>query len=232
MDWPKEALEPFKWCGEIKNYDEKLAIAQKLSARAKNGEVIGFGSGSTSFLVLCELARRVQEEKLDIRAITTSYEIEMACRQYGIPTTTLNNHCPDWAFDGADEVDANHSLIKGRGGAMYREKLVMSASPRTFIVADRSKMVSRLCEKFMIPVEVHPLALTIARRGLQALGASELQLRLAKSKDGPVITESGNLIVDVRFDFELPLDMEKKIKCLPGVIESGLFMGYPVEIVG
>ncbi len=230
MKWSDNVLEQFKWCGEITHYEEKLEIAKRLAGNAKDGDVIGFGSGSTSFLVLCELSRRVKEEGLRIKAITTSYEIEMACRQYGIETTTLNNDAPDWAYDGADEVDADHSLIKGRGGAMFREKLVMSASPKTFIVADKSKMVSRLCEKFPIPVEVHPLALTIARKGLIDLGATELQLRLAQRKDGPVITESGNIIVDVRFD-AVDRDMEKRIKGLPGVIESGLFIGYSIEIV-
>ena len=230
MKWSDAALEVFKWGSEIKNLEEKQALADQLAAQAKNGDVIGFGSGSTAFLALCSLAQRVKNEKLDILAVPTSYEIEMACRQYGITTTTLNNDRPNWAFDGADEVDADHSLINGRGGAMLREKMVMSVSPKTYILADKSKMVSRLGEKFAVPVEIHPLALSYVRQSLLDLGATELQLRLAKSKDGPVFTESNNLILDARFD-GIDKQMEKKIKSITGVVESGLFIGFPVEIL-
>jgi ribose 5-phosphate isomerase A len=120
-------------------------------------------------------------------------------------------------------------LIKGRGGAMFREKLVMASQERTLILVDRGKLVDRLGTRFPIPVETHPWALPLVEERLRALGATEVETRPAKGKDGPIFTENGHLILDARFD-DVPDRLERDIKAIPGVVESGLFVGFPVEI--
>src|SRR6201999_2458930 len=105
---------------------------------------IGVGSGSTAYLAIQAIGSPVKKEKLRCLALPTSPEINMACAGLGIPVTTLWEHTPAWCFDGADEVDPGLNLIKGRGGALFREKLVMRASARAFILVDASKRVDRL----------------------------------------------------------------------------------------
>lgn len=218
------------WTQQIGDRDQKEEVARRVAARAKNGDVVGVGSGSTAYLTVVALGARARDEGLSITAIPTSAELALTCAAYGIATTTLHTARPDWAFDGADEVDARNRLIKGRGGALLQEKLVIASSPVTYIVVDRSKRVDRLGSKFAVPVEVIPAAVHLACERLAALGAKDLKLRMATGKDGPVITELGNLLVDARFDAIDDGD-EAAIAAIPGVVESGLFVAYPVQIV-
>ena len=143
MKWNEDYFR-MEWSQEITNYDEKLTVARIVASYARDNEVIGFGSGSTSFLAAQEIGRRIREEGLKITAIPTSNEIRMVCVSLGIPVATIDDVKPDWGFDGADEVTPEGWMIKGRGGAMFHEKLVMCNSPKTYILADRSKFVSRL----------------------------------------------------------------------------------------
>jgi ribose 5-phosphate isomerase A len=154
----------------------------------------------------------------------------LICQSLGIYTTTLNHQKPDWGFDGADEVDSNLRLIKGRGGALFKEKLIMKSSRKTFILVDDSKFVSSLGKKIAVPIEVFPDALSLVEQELLSFSLDDLSLRLAKGKDGPVITENGNFILDVFFK-DIQDSLEKEVKSIPGVIESGLFIGYPIEIL-
>lgn len=230
MEWCKEILEQVKF-ENISNEDEKKKIAQRIAQKVKDGEVIGFGSGSTSYLAVKEIGKKIKEEKIKILAIPTSYEIKMLCTELEIPTTTIMEHKPDWCFDGADEVDENNWLIKGRGAAMFKEKLNIANSKITYILVDKNKMVKELDTNFPIPVECYPLALNSVKEKLIELGAIEIKLRQALKKDGPVITENNNLILDVRFT-EIYETLEKDIKDITGVIESGLFTNsYNIEII-
>lgn len=214
----------------ISQYDAKMAVAKEVAQKAQPGQVIGAGSGSTALLALLELARRDVEEGLGLTFIPTSYEIDWACRQAGVKVTSLNHAQPKWYFDGADEVDGAGNLIKGRGGAMYREKLVMSACESRYILVDSTKFVDKLGEKFAVPVECDPQALLMIERALRDLGADEMGVRLAKGKDGPVVTEKGNVILDVMFG-QIGADLEMQISAIPGVLESGLFWGYNPQIM-
>jgi ribose 5-phosphate isomerase A len=155
----------------------------------------------------------------------------MTCAQLGIPVTSLFSHKPDWTFDGADEVDSHFNLIKGRGGAMFKEKLLISSSPQTYILVDPSKKVERLGAKFPIPVEIFPEALTHVEDRLHRLNPREIKLRMGQGKDGPIITENGNMILDVWMDY-IPENTESTLKSITGVLESGLFMNYKVEVLG
>ena len=229
MDWKKETMQKIEWNGEISNYEEKLRIAKNIAKRVKDGDVIGIGSGSTAFVATQEIAKRVKEENLHITGIPTSYEINLLCNELGIPTASLIDKKPDWSFDGADEVNDKNWLVKGRGGAMYREKLNIASSEVTYILVDNSKFVEHTCDKFPIPVETTPQAINYVRQALFDMGAESVVLRLAKGKDGPVITEYGNVILDATFR-NVDENLEKKLKSIVGVIETGLFIGYNVVI--
>lgn len=229
MDWNKNTVQEIAWNGEISNYEEKLRIAKKIAKRVKDGDVIGIGSGSTSFVATTEIAKRMKEENLNIIGIPTSYEINMLCNQLGIPTTNLMSKKPDWSFDGADEVNDKNWLVKGRGGAMYREKLNIVSSEVSYILVDNSKFVDNICDKFPIPVETVPDAINYVREELFKMGAEDIVLRLAKGKDGPVITEHGNVILDVTFR-NVDETLERRLKAVVGVVETGLFIGYNVVI--
>ena len=193
-------------------------------------KLFGFGSGSTSYLAVLAIAEKIKKENIKITAIPTSTEIRMLCGKLNIPTATLIEKRPDWCFDGADEVDNNKWLIKGRGGAMFKEKLNMVNSPITYILIDNSKKVNSLGKKHKIPVEIYPDSISYVTDEIIKLGAEEITLRQAKHKDGPVITENGNLILDVKFK-NIEKDLEKNIKSISGVIESGLFINYNVKII-
>ena len=227
MKWDNQLINHLQWSNAIINREGKEIVAREIAAMAEEGDVIGAGSGSTVYLALAE---RIRKESLHIEVIPASAEISMTCIQLGIPQTTLWNKRPDWAFDGADEVDPERSLIKGRGGAMFKEKLLIKSSGKNFIIVDDTKLVDHLGSRFAIPVEVFPSALTLVESEMQRLGASEIALRLASGKDGPVLTENGNFILDTRFSYIDP-SLEENLKAITGVIESGLFIGYDVEIV-
>lgn len=229
MDWNKKTVQEISWNGEISNYEEKLRIANKIAKRVKDGDVIGIGSGSTSFVATTEIAKRMKAENLNIIGIPTSYEINMLCNQLGIPTTNLMSKKPDWSFDGADEVNDKNWLVKGRGGAMYREKLNIASSEVSYILVDNSKFVDNICDKFPIPVETVPEAINYVRDELFKMGAEDVVLRLAKGKDGPVITEHGNVILDATFR-NADETLERRLKAVVGVVETGLFIGYNVII--
>lgn len=223
-------IEQLQWSSEIINPEAKQKVARLIAQKVKDGDILGVGSGSTVYMALLAIAERLKTEKLNIKAIPTSLEISMFCSKLGIPLTSLYEHTPTWLFDGADEVDPNNWLIKGRGGAMFKEKLLISVSPVSYIIVDDSKMVDKLCTHFPIPVEVFPQALVSVGQKLEKLGATSIVLRPAKGKDGPIITENNNLILDCHFD-NVSQTLERDIKSITGVIESGLFIGYPVEIV-
>lgn len=230
MDWNREILEKPMWKEEITNRQQKEILASKMAERVQDGDVIGFGSGSTSYLTVLKIAEKIQKEKLKIVAIPTSHEIKMLCAYLNIPTASLEEKKPDWCFDGADEVDHDKWMIKGRGAAMFNEKLNIKSASKTYILVDESKIVNKLGSKFPIPVEVNPMAINLVKQEIYNMGATEIKLRMALRKDGPIISENGNLILDVRFN-NIDETLERRLKSITGVIETGLFIGYNVEIL-
>ncbi|SDR92157.1 ribose-5-phosphate isomerase [Mucilaginibacter mallensis] len=230
MNWQSDLLKNLAWSDTIINLEGKQKVADAIAAKVKDGDILGVGSGSTVYVALLAIAKRIKEEQLTIKAIPTSIEISLFCSKLGIPLTTLYENKPDWLFDGADEVDPKHSLIKGRGGAMFKEKLLISSSPVNYIIIDDSKQVKKLGTNFPVPIEVFPAALLHVEDELRKIGATSLLIRPAKGKDGPIITENGNMVLDAHFD-DIDDDMEIKIKSITGVIESGLFINYNVDIL-
>lgn len=206
----------------IVNREEKEKIAKKIIDKVKNNQTIGFGSGSTSYLAVLKIAEKVKNENLKIKAVTTSDEIEKLCKENNIETISLVQANLDWAFDGADEIDKENNMIKGMGRAMFKEKLNILSSPKTYILADETKFVENLGEKHPVPIEVFPSAMKYVANELTKIGATETVFR--------GITDNNNAILDTRFE-KITKELEKQIKLIPGVIESGLFMGYDVEIL-
>lgn len=230
MNW--EITGSADWTKEIDNRSEKEAIAAQLAERAQSGDVIGIGSGSTAYLAVIALGNRVKSEGLDIKCVTTSYEAESYCVTLGLPVTTLNDHRPDWCFDGADEIDADGNMIKGRGGAFVREQLVFAAAQKRIILADPSKIVSRLGEKFPVPLGVVPEAANLVRNELKAKLGSVPEVRPAGGKDGGVINEQACSVMDLPIDGSLePAELEKVLLTTPGISATGLFIGYDYELI-
>ncbi len=218
------------WGRPLSNREQKEAVARELASFVRNGETIGFGSGSTSYLTALAIGWRVRKEGIRCQAVPTSIEIAAVCAELGITVIPMGLAQPAWCFDGADEVDARQWLIKGRGGALFREKIVFRSARKRYILVDASKRVEKLGTNFAIPVEVFPGALALVQAELSALGAAGMEVRSGGGKDGPTITENGNLIVDTRFA-SIEEGLEKAINAITGVIENGLFIGYDMEVI-
>jgi ribose 5-phosphate isomerase A len=196
---------------------------------------LGLGTGSTAIWAARRVAARIEEGSLrGIRAVVTSLQTELEARELGLPIFTLNDaalDCTlDLTIDGADEIDPARNMIKGGGGALLREKIIAYASRRLLIIAEAAKLSTRLCRHFPIPLEVVADAVTSVSRRIREMGG-EAVLRMAVRKAGPVVTDLGNLLLDVTFrDFD-PRKMEDELKMIPGVLENGLFTKNTPELL-
>jgi ribose 5-phosphate isomerase A len=204
---------------------EKRAAGYMAAEMVKDGMVVGLGTGSTVHYAIERLAERVKAG-LQVTGIPTSFQTAMRAREAGIRLTTLDdNPVPDIAIDGADEVDPAFRLIKGRGAAHLREKCVAAAAQQFVVVVDEAKIVREL-GKVAVPVEVLPFAVAPVMARFKSLGGKPV-IREAVKKDGPVITDNGNFIIDCQFaSIGDPLELEAAIAAIPGVLESGLFCRY------
>lgn len=212
----------------------KQAVADAAVEQFQDGMVVGLGSGSTAALMIKGLGERLAAGQLnDIVGVTTSFQGEVLAAELGIPLRSLNAvDRIDLAIDGADEVDPSFQLIKGGGACHVQEKLVAARSDRFIVVVDSTKLVERLNLGFLLPVEVLPGAWVQIRQQLNAMGG-EAELRMATRKAGPVVTDQGNLVLDVRFEGGIadPVSLEKDINNIPGVLENGLFVNLADEVL-
>ena len=208
----------------------KRAAGEAAAQQVETGMRVGLGTGSTTAFFIQMLGRRVQEEGLDIVGTPTSFAAERLARQHGIRMATLDElEALDLAFDGADEIDPALNLIKGRGGAHTQEKVVASCASRFVVLADPSKLVDQLGSRMPIPVEIVPMAFGPVRRRLEALGLRP-ELRLAKAKDGPVVSDQGFWILDAHADdVDDPERLDAAIHAIPGVLDHGLFLNMASE---
>jgi ribose 5-phosphate isomerase A len=201
----------------------KRAAAEAAAQLVENDMVVGLGSGSTAAFAVEALARR-HRQGLRFVGIPTSERTAAQAKATGIPLTTFREHRQiDLTIDGADEVERGTlNLIKGRGGALLREKIVAAASHRLVIVVDGSKMVDRLGTQASLPVEVIAFGLEATRESLEVLGAST---RARTFSGDPFVTDNGNLILDCDFRrIDDPARLEDRIRRIVGVVESGLFV--------
>ncbi len=201
----------------------KRKAAEAALAYVKPGMVLGLGTGSTARFFLDGVARLVREG-VDLKGVPTSFATADAAKELGIPLTSLEERpSVDLCVDGADEVDPKLDLIKGLGGALFREKIVAAASKRFIVIVDASKLVPRLGTKAPVPVEVHPFGWKTAAAALEGLGATvELRRRDAET----VRTDNGNNLLDARFGpIKAPSKLAARIATIPGVVGHGLFLG-------
>jgi len=208
----------------------KRTAAQRAVEFVESGMVVGLGTGSTAGFVVEQLASRVARG-LAVIAIPTSERTAALARRLGIPLASFaEQRRIDLAIDGADEVQrATLDLIKGRGGALLREKIVAAASERFVVVVDQEKLVDRLGEHAPVPVEVVQFGWQATAAALAKLGADP-ELRQIGGR--PFVTDGGNFIVDCQFGpLDDPPHVERLIKMTVGVVESGLFIGRSSAVV-
>ncbi len=196
----------------------------------EDGNVVGLGTGSTTHYLIERLGQRIKDEKMDILGIPTSYQSFLLAKDSGITITTLEEHSIDIAIDGADEVDKDFNLIKGGGAAHTLEKIVDESAERFVVIVDDSKLVDTLGE-FPVPLEVIPQACRTVSDHINDLNGIPF-LRMAQRKDGPVITDNGNFVIDVKFEhIDNPASLEKELNTIPGVVENGIFAGIVNEVI-
>jgi len=205
----------------------KQQVGYAAAAKVQSNSIVGLGTGSTTAYAIQAIGERLQSGDLqNIKGVPTSFQAIVLARQFGIPLTTLDEiEKIDIAIDGADEVDPQKNLIKGGGAAHTQEKIVDSLADQFIVVVDSGKLVDHLGSTFLLPVEVIPMAVTPVMKAIEKLGGKP-QLRMGVKKAGPVVTDQGNLVVDVKFDrIDNPAELEKTLNNLPGVLENGLFVG-------
>ena len=207
--------------------DAKRAAGESAAEAVEDGTVVGLGTGSTAAFAVRALGRKV-DSGLDVRGIPTSFQSRELAKEVGVPLTSLDEaETVHLAIDGADQFSGPH-LVKGGGAAHAREKVVDAAANRLLVVADPSKAAERLDHP--VPVEVLPDARTTVADELRAMGGRP-SLRNAERKDGPVVTDNGNLVLDCAFgEITDPARLAADLAGVPGAVEHGLFVGMADEI--
>ncbi|MCX8169477.1 MAG: ribose 5-phosphate isomerase A [Candidatus Methanomethyliaceae archaeon] len=209
---------------------EKINAAKAALDEIKDGFIVGIGTGSTVAIFIRLLGEKIRNEGIKIKAIPTSYQSAYIAMENGIELTSLEEYPEiDLAVDGADEVDSELNLIKGGGAALTREKIVDSSAKKFVVIVDSSKLVKRLGERCAVPIEVIPMAWKKVAKAVERLGGKAVLRDGGDRKDGPIITDNGNFIIDARFE-KIERDLEVKLKIIPGVVEVGLFMDM-VDVV-
>ncbi|KUK01465.1 MAG: Ribose-5-phosphate isomerase A [Methanobacteriaceae archaeon 41_258] len=199
----------------------KKMVAYKAAEQIKDGQVVGLGTGSTARYFIEKVGMRIRKEELDILAVPTSYQSLFLARDWEIPITSIMEHDVDVAVDGADEVDKDFNLLKGGGAAHTQEKIIDYSASEFIVIVDDSKLTDKLDKP--VPVEVIPASSRLVCEELNSMGA-EVKIRISDAKDGPLITDNGNFIIDADFGpIEDPINLEYEINNIPGVLENGIF---------
>ncbi len=212
------------------NTSEKKIVGQAAADLVKDGMVVGLGTGSTTAFAIEALGQKVKQG-LNILGIPTSYQSEMLAIDCGIPLTSLaQNPVVDIALDGADQVDKDLFVIKGGGAAHTNEKIVACSAKRFVVLVDQKKVVDVL--NHPVPLEIMPNALELVKKVVVELGGNPV-LRMAARKDGPVITDNGNFVVDADFgEIRDPVQLGLELSNCVGVVEHGIFWNVDEVYVG
>ncbi len=210
----------------------KRAAGEQVASMITSGMKLGLGTGSTAAMAIEALGVRIQKEGLQVCGVPTSFASERLARECGIPLTTLDQTpVLDLAFDGADEVDKNFIVIKGRGAAQTREKIVAAQAKRFVILIDEGKLVDKLGTRMPLPVEIVPMAATPVMNVLIALGARP-EIRMGLRKDGPVVSDQGLWILDAMFnEITDPEHVNRVLLNTPGVVDHGLFIDMVTDVL-
>lgn len=212
--------------------NDKQLVAVEAAKLVEDGMRVGLGTGSTANYFIEELARRHHEDGLHVTVAASSVVSTLKAQLLGLPLLALEHlsHL-DFYVDGADEVTPDLTLLKGRGYDLVREKLLARAADRFVVLVDGSKLVSRIGEKYPIPVEVMPFAWQMVKRSLQNLGGHG-DLRQNVAKDGLAITSHGSLVLDTVFDQVLDsAALDAALNSTPGVVEHGIFRGLASSVL-
>ena len=211
----------------------KKAAGVRAADMIKDGMTVGLGTGSTAAHMVNRLAERIKNEGLSVVGVSTSWSTTLQCRSLGIPLKEMGevSHL-DMVIDGADEIDDQRNLIKGRGAAHLLEKIVASMTDNYVIIADSGKKVNKLGEKFAVPLEIIPGAIAVVTERVEKLGG-DLKVRMgAPGKDGPVISDCGNLIADAKFGIiENPDKLARDLEHIVGIVGHGLFVGMATKVI-
>ena len=208
------------------SYDDAIsALSNDALKFVKDGHVIGLGSGRAATALVKSLSKYVKSKNYDIQAVPTSLQIKMIAEEEGILLVEADQVKQiDVVFDGADQIDSEKFVIKGGGGALLRENILFSLAKKVIVMADKTKFVEKLNRS--VPVEIHPLARSSVTSSMEKLGA-KVEVR-SLDRGYPFFTENGNIILDCSFGkIQNPKNLTQKIKAVPGVMESGIFMRKP-----
>jgi ribose 5-phosphate isomerase A len=204
--------------------NDKELVARYAAQYVNDGMVVGLGTGSTANFFIQELARRRAEEGLRVAAVASSVVSTIKAQELGLPLLAIEHLGRiDLYVDGADEVTPDLTLLKGRGSDLVREKLLAQASDQFLVLVDTSKLVSRIGERYPIPIEVMPFAWQMVKLGLEKLGGRG-ELRPNASRDGLWVTSHGSLVLDMTFDPSVDsATLNTALNAMPGVVEHGIF---------
>jgi ribose 5-phosphate isomerase A len=208
--------------------ESKKIAAEEAASYAQSGMVVGLGTGSTVYFAIQKLGEMVKNG-LSIQTVSSSVESEKIATGLGISTIRFESiDSIDLYIDGADEVDENHFLIKGGGGALLREKILAFNSKRFVVVVDESKAVKTL-GRFPLPVEIISFASSLTLKHIRALGADVV----LRQKDGKVyISDNGHYVADCQFKtISDPSSLNEHLHAIPGVVETGIFLNTLVSEV-
>lgn len=208
--------------------NDKELVARHAAAMVTNGMLVGLGTGSTANYFIEELARRRVEEGLRVTAVASSTVSAIKARSLGLPLAALEHiDRLDLYVDGADEVTPDLALLKGRGYDLVREKILATSAEAFIVMVDQSKLVSRIGERFPIPVEVMPFAWGLVKRQLEGRLGGRGELRRNAAGDGLVVSSHGSLVLDFSFDPESTSaqSLNEALNASSGVVEHGIFLG-------
>lgn len=208
------------------SFDDAISALSKDALKfVKDNTILGLGSGRAATAFVKALGQHIKEKKLTIRAVPTSLQIKLVAEQSGIHVIDAEQiQKIDIVFDGADQIDSQKNLIKGGGGALLRENILISSAKHVVIMADSTKFVKYFNRT--VPVEVHPFARSTVKKFIEKLGGKP-NLRTI-DRGYPFITENGNIIYDCDFGtIKAPKPLAQKIKQIPGVLEVGIFTRKP-----
>ena len=208
------------------SYDSAIsALSNDALKFVKDNYVIGLGSGRAATTLVKSLALLIKEKKFNIKGVPTSLQIKLIAEKLGITVVESDqvDHI-DVVFDGADQINSQKFVIKGGGGALLRENILFSLAKKIVVMADKTKFVKNFTRA--VPVEIHPLARNSVANSIQKLGGKATLRSLDRGY--PFITENGNIILDCDFGtIKNPKVLSQKIKQIPGVMESGIFLRKP-----
>jgi len=206
-------------------YDDAIkALSNDALKLVKNHQTIGLGSGRAATAFVKSLSLFVKKKKLDVKCIPTSLQIKLEAEKGKLHLMDTILDKIDIVFDGADQIDRGKNLIKGGGGALLRENILINAAKKVVIMADESKFVTNFNRN--VPVEVHPLARSTVTKHISKIGGKSTIRTLDRGY--PFITENGNIILDCNFGvIKKPKILQEKIKKISGILEVGIFTRKP-----